>query len=310
MLEEINHKINYIKSEVAKKQVLEDKLNDLNKELYKSESELNDLENKLKKEYEDVEKLKKLSLSNILSTIMRNKEERMEKEEKEYLMAKIKYDNCNSKVKLIKSNINNLIIRINSLSDCENEYSKLLKMKLELFNIYGDEENKNKLMNMDKEIDTYLKEIKEIEESISAGNSLLKEIGDAVKLLESAKTWSTIDLLGGDLFSSLAKHQRVNDAQKHFSRISYLLENFNKELKDVNINSLRFSSANVTLDIFFDNIFTDISVNNQINKSYQNIRDLQREVNRILDNIKENKNQLNEIVTEKRKEYDDFINNI
>ncbi|MDU2198084.1 MAG: hypothetical protein E7E21_06685, partial [Peptostreptococcaceae bacterium] len=272
--------------------------------------ELKELEYKLNKEFDDVEKLKKLSLSNIISTIMKNKDEKMEKEEKEYLMAKLEYDQCESKIKSLKVNINTTTSRLEDLSECENEYSNLLNRKIALFNIYGDEYNKNELINMEAEIDSYLKEIKELDESISVGNSLVSEIENTKKLLESAKAWGTLDLFGGDFISSLAKHQKVDEAQRHFSRTSNLLDRFNKELRDININGLRFSTTSKTFDIFFDNIFTDIAVNNQINKSYNDICSLQRNVETVLKNIKENKRQLLNIVNIKRKEYEEFINNL
>lgn len=310
MLEDINKNINDIKEAIAQKQVLENKLNDLNKELCKGKEELKELEYKLNKEFDDVEKLKKLSLSNIISTIMKNKDEKMEKEEKEYLMAKLEYDQCESKIKSLKVNINTTTSRLEDLSECENEYSNLLNRKIALFNIYGDEYNKNELINMEAEIDRYLKEIKELDELISVGNSLVSEIENTKKLLESAKAWGTLDLFGGDFISSLAKHQKVDEAQRHFSRISNLLDRFNKELRDININGLRFSTTSKTFDIFFDNIFTDIAVNNQINKSYNDICSLQRNVENVLKNIKENKRKLLNIVNIKRKEYEEFINNL
>ena len=51
-------------------------------------------------------------------------------------------------------------------------------------------------------------------------------------------------------------------------------------------------------------------MNNQINKSYNDICSLQRNVETVLKNIKENKRQLLNIVNIKRKEYEEFINNL
>ena len=92
MLKDINIKINQIKEQVAEKKVLEEKLDNLGKEIPMYECELRDLEEMLNKELRDVEKLKKVSLSSIICIIMRNKEKEIEKEEKEYLIAKLKYD--------------------------------------------------------------------------------------------------------------------------------------------------------------------------------------------------------------------------
>lgn len=310
MLEDINKEINQVKNEVAQKNVLENRLKELDEELHKSEIELKNLETQLEKELDDVEKLKKLSFASIVSSLMRNKEEKLEKEEKEYLMAKIKYDNYNSKVKSLREQISYINFRVDELADCEDKYSRLLQRKIVLINIYGDEETKNKLVNMEREIDSYLEEVKEIEESIVAGNRLLNEVNNAKKLLESAKTWGTIDLLGGDFLSSLAKHEKVNDAQKCFRRISNLLNDFNRELKDVNITSLNFSTTIKSVDIFFDNIFTDITVNRQINNSYEDICNLQTKVSRILNSLKESKNEINKTINIKKNEYDEFTKNI
>lgn len=310
MLEQINIQINNAKNEVAKKYVLEKKLNDLKKELHKSEEELNKLENNLRKEKRDIDNLKKLSLSNLMSTVMGNKAEKMEKEEKEYIMAKIQYDSCQSKINSIKSNINDTTKILNSLEKYEAEYANLLKKKIELINIYGDENTKNKIIDLEEKIDSYLKEIKEINESISVGNSLIGEIAQAKKLLNSAKTWSTFDIFGGDLLTSMAKHNKIDEAQIHFSRISNLTDSFNKELSDINLSEVGFSATTKAFDIFFDNIFTDLSVDKHINQSYDKVCKLERSVENILRKLKSDKEKLNSEVTVTRNEYDEFIKNI
>ncbi|MGL5692690.1 MAG: hypothetical protein ACRCXA_01340 [Peptostreptococcaceae bacterium] len=310
MLEEINIKLNNAKSEVAKKYVLENKLEDLKKELHKGEMQLRDLEESLRKEKRDVDNLKKVSLSNIMSTVMGNKAEKMEKEEREYVLAKIQYDNCFSKVRMLKSDINNVISRISKLRQYENEYASLLKEKIKLINILGDNITKAKIIEIEANIDSYLKEIKEIDESISVGSSLIYEIGQAKKLLSSAKNWSTFDLFGGDLLSSMAKHNKIDEAQNHFYKIANLLNSFNKELSDVNIVGITFSSTTKTFDIFFDNIFSDLAVDKHINQSYENLCSLERDVNRILGNLKINRVKLNSSVEYEKNKYDEFIKNI
>ena len=62
------------------------------------------------------------------------------------------------------------------------------------------------------ELDNYLKEIKDIEESIGTGKALYQEIGYTKEILQSAKNWGTLDLLGGDFISLVVKHQKVDDA--------------------------------------------------------------------------------------------------
>lgn len=310
MLRDINVKINQIKEQVAEKKVLEKNLVDLDENLKIYECELRGLEETLNKELNDVEKLNKLSLSSIMSTLMRNKEEKLEKEEKEYLMAKLKYDDCLSRLSSLKNSKIRIESRLTSLENCEKRYTELLDTKLSLINIYGNETQKNILLNMENELDNYLKEMKEIEESIYVGKVLYQEIGYTKEILQSAKNWGTIDLLGGDFISSMAKHEKIDEAQKQFTRVSNLLVNFNKELEDINMYSLNFSTSIKTFDIFFDNIFTDISVNSQINKSYDDICKLEKNVNSILINLKNDKGKLDQIIGNKKIEYAEFIESL
>ena len=149
MIEDINKKINVVKNQMAEKKVLEEKLKDLNQNIVMNEYELRDLEENLKKELHDVENLKKLSLSSFIYTIMGNKAEKMEKEEKEYLRAKLKYDDCNCRLKSLKENKLNLVNKLNDLDDCEKRYSELLDTKVALVNIYGSEEEKNKILKIE-----------------------------------------------------------------------------------------------------------------------------------------------------------------
>lgn len=310
MLKEVNEQISNIKNELAQKSVLEAKLKDLRSQLFIKEEELTRIEHELEKESKDVEKLNRVSLSNIISIIMRNKDEKLQKEQQEYLIAKIKHDDYKARFNLLKEDINKLEQRLGKLSKCEEEYELLLQRKIALIDIHGDEETRSKIISIDEEIDICLKESKELEESIWAGRDLINEIKSCKKILGSAKTWGTIDLLGGDLISSMAKHQKVDEARKHFARISNLLNTFNKELKDVNVNKLNFCTENKTLDIFFDNIFTDISVNNKINESYQDICNLERNVDKVIKELRNEKENIDKDIINKKREFDKLIDNI
>ena len=76
------------------------------------------------------------------------------------------------------------------------------------------------------------------------------------------------------------------------------------------MSSLNFSTSMKTFDIFFDNIFTDISVNSQISKSYDDICKLEKNVNAILINLKNDKEKLDQVIENKKIEYDEFVNNV
>lgn len=307
MLNEINEKINKIKEELVLKKVLEEKREKLRVQLKTEERTLEELRLTLEKEHKDVERLEKLSLSNLIATVMKNKYEKLEKEQHEYLMAKIKYDQQSSKVELLKESVFSVKDRLKNLKDYEREYRELLDKKLEIIKTKGDTYVSSKLVELELDIDKALKAQKEIEEAESVGSSLLGAINSAQDSLESAKSWGVWDIVGGDMFSSIAKHNRLNDAEDSFMYISNLLQRFNKELGDVNLASLSFSSTTIAFDIFFDNIFTDFAVQDKINNALSDTSYLNQRVSEVVHKLSQDKENLKLVISNKRKEYEDFI---
>lgn len=310
MINEINQELNKLREDIALKNVLENKLKTLEVQLSKSEKDLRELKKALEKEHRDLEKLEKISFTNIIATIMKNKDEKIEKEQQEYLMVKIKYDESSSKVELLKENIQSIKDRLLLLRYCENEYKSLISKKLDYIKSYGEEDKKNKIFELEEEINKALREKKEIEEAQSAGKELLRAVNAAKNSLESAKNWGIFDIAGGEMISSIAKHNKINEAESQFRRVSSLISRFNKELGDVRLEGLTFSSTTITFDIFFDNIFTDFSVQNKINNSLDKVRNLIGKVESILSALEGKKEILNTKISIKRKEYDSLIENI
>lgn len=310
MLKEINEKINKLKEELALKNVLEGKMENLEIQLKTEKRILEELKISLKKEYKDVKRLERVSLSNLIAILMQNKGEKLEKEQHEYLMTKIKYDDQSSKVALLKENIVNVQNRLWDLGKCEKEYRELLNKKLEIIKAKGNHNEIDKLSQLEMEIDKDLRAQKEIEEAENVGRELLEVIEAAEDSLSSAKNWGIMDIAGGDLLSSMVKHSKIDDAENHFRRISNLLMTFNKELGDVKVASITFSSTTMAFDLFFDNIFTDFSVQNKINHSLNDARDLRRNVEEILNNLVQEKEDLRATILKKRKEYDNFIESL
>lgn len=310
MLNEINERIHRLKEDLALKSVLEEKQGKLWKQLSLEEKILEEVRITLNKEHRDVEKLEKLSFSNLIATVMNNKYEKLEKEQHEYLMAKIKYDQQNSKVELIKESIFSVQDRLKNLKECEKEHKDLIEKKLKIVKFSGDSSISIKLADLEEGLDKDLKVYKEIEEAETIGKTLVEAIEAAVDSLESAKILGVWDITGGGFFTSMAKLDKIDEAEAYFINISNLIQRFNKELGDVNISSLSFSSADVAFEVLFDNIFTDLSVQSQINDSLSNITYLSEKINEIMYNLEHEKESLSSSIATKRKEYEEFIENL
>lgn len=117
------------------------------------------------------------------------------------------------------------------------------------------------------EDDDQLREIKEAQDACEAA---LTSLGEAQRAVNSAQSWGTYDTwFGGGLFSSLVKHNRIDDAEGYMRAVDAALDRLRHELADVRmegaaLGGVGVSDLNRTLDVWFDNFFSDFAVQSRI----------------------------------------------
>ena len=295
MLKDLNEKIKECRENIALKEILEKRNLSLENELNSKEKELGELEKRLNKELKDVQKLKSLSFSNLISNILRNKDEKLEKEEREYLEAKLKYDNFKFKVEKLRYDVEENNYRLGHLINIEGKYKDIIREKRELvkkFNLNIRDE----IIEIEKEINDLLSNKTEISEALREANNCLMISEETLKSLRSAKNWGIYDIVGGGMISSAIKHNRIDDAKTYMERLSYSVDRLNKELGDVDTSifneGLNISGFSYTFDIFFDNIFSDFSVQGEINDSLYKIEDFRNKVLNLIRKLEEKENSV------------------
>ncbi|WP_415349147.1 hypothetical protein [Clostridium perfringens] len=295
MLKDLNEKIKECRENIALKEILEKRNLSLENELNSKEKELGELEKRLNKELKDVQKLKSLSFSNLISNILRNKDEKLEKEESEYLEAKLKYDNFKFKVEKLRYDVEENNNRLGQLINIEGKYKDLISEKRELvkkFNLNIRDE----IIEIENEIKDLLSNKTEISEALREANNCLMISEETLKSLRGAKNWGIYDIVGGGMISSAIKHNRIDDAKTYMERLSYSVDRLNKELGDVDTSifneGLNISGFSYTFDIFFDNIFSDFSVQGEINDSLYKIEDFRNKVLNLIRKLEEKENSV------------------
>ena len=114
-------------------------------------------------------------------------------------------------------------------------------------------------------------QLREIREAQEACEAALTSLGEAQRAVDSAQSWGTYDTwFGGGLFSSLVKHNRIDDAEGFMRAIDAALDRLRRELADVRIEGAALggvgvSDLNRTLDVWFDNFFSDMAVQSRLN---------------------------------------------
>lgn len=307
MLNEINIKLKKLKNDVSLKSTLNCDIEMLDNNLNKEEKELRYLERQLNKEKKQMDDLNKLSISNIFTSIFKNKKSKKENQEKEYLDAKVKYEKQLLIVNSLREKIKIKRNELDKIENCEEEYDKLMDEKINVLKLQGDYFTKEKIRLLDEKLNEYLKINEDIRKTHKIGKNLLEEVKLAKHYLEWSKKWGKVDMVAKDSMSSIAKQNKIRKVKLKFENIEKLINQFNKELEDIKINNLEFSNITFAMDIFFDNIFTDISVQRQINDSIEDIERLEDKVQNILYKLQIKNEEVIKKINNVKNDYISFV---
>ena len=131
-------------------------------------------------------------------------------------------------------------------------------------------------------------ELREINEAIHAGERALDSLNEAKKQLNSARNWGIYDMLGGGMISSFIKHSKIDNANEWMSLANRDLRNFARELRDVDDEDLQIDTGSLVsmLDIFCDNFFSDLMVQDKINNARARIDNLSDRVYEAVEALK------------------------
>ena len=307
MLNEINIKLKKLKNDVSLKSTLNCDIEMLDNNLNKEEKELRYLERQLNKEKKQMDDLNKLSISNIFTSIFKNKKSEKENQEKEYLDAKVKYEKQLLIVNSLREKIKIKRNELDKIENCEEEYDKLMDEKINVLKLQGDYFTKEKIRLLDEKLNEYLKINEDIRKTHKIGKNLLEEVKLAKHDLECSKKWGKVDMVAKDSMSSIAKQNKIRKGKLKFENIEKLINQFNKELEGIKINNLEFSNITFAMDIFFDNIFTDISVQRQINDSIEDIERLEDKVQNILYKLQIKNEEVIKKINNVKNDYISFV---
>ena len=293
MYKEINKELEVLQERKLRFNNIDTMLQSLYKQLSEQERKQIDLKLKLKSENLDVEKLSKMSISTIFYTILGSKEKQIEKERQEVLAAQLKLDDINRQIADTKEHISKLKAERKEYAHSEQEYNELFKNKYEML-ISSNGQNASKIIELEKQIEAYKANLKEIEEAITTGNRVLHSLNKVDKSLASANSWGWWDMLGGGgLITDLIKHGHIDDAKDTASEVQILLNHFRTELTDVKVSSsitIKVDGFAKFADFFFDGLISDWVVQSRIQDSQKSVSNVKSEVNNVLSKLSIMKN--------------------
>ncbi|MGI8314488.1 hypothetical protein [Halobacillus mangrovi] len=283
-------------TEVRKRTLYHDRLKRESAQLTKELENLKEQEQKflhtLDQEKEDLEKLERISFTNLFATLSGNKVERVEEEEREVVEARIKWREAYHSVQEMEQELRSLRDQLNRLGNPGEEYERLLQQKKTFLVEQGDTDGQ-RLLELSENRSEVLAEIEEVDEALSAGKRAVIALGEASSSLDSAENWGALDMLGGGMLTTAVKHSRVDDANSAVHSAQRYLRKFAREINDLgNHYDLRIEiSGGMTIaDYFLDGLIVDWFVQNRIQTSQEEVRKMRSKTRSVimdLDSLRE-----------------------
>ena len=273
--------------QVAEKKVVDAKYQELQAQRKTVAQRVRQLEKVKQSEQADVDRLERGSLATFFYQMVGRMDEKLDKEQQEAYAARVRYDAAARELASIDADLARLEARLKGLSGCEQRYQDALMERFREIKETNSPAAQELMESESRVVELKLRR-REIREAVQAGNTALKQAGAVLESLDSARGWSTMDLVGGGIWSDLAKYDHLDEAQEQVEQLQVDLRRFKTELADVEINAeiqvtiegfLRFA------DFFFDNLFTDWEVRDRIDQSIDQVRDTKRQIQRVLDKL-------------------------
>lgn len=126
---------------------------------------------------------------------------------------------------------------------------------------------------------------KELQEAKDAANKIIEKIDSAIDYLDTAEFWGMWDIFGGDFLSSWSKRNKIEEANECIKDIVDSVKVLNKELKDVDMvlpEEISNTMSDRTFDIWLDNIFTDLRVQEEIKDAMKELREFKNGIEDLL----------------------------
>ena len=294
-LSQINLELKQLNETLARRARLEAQLADLEKQREERQARVEETARIFREEQEDVEQLEKGGLRALFLKLTGDREERLTKERREALTAKLQYDQARRDLEDLDRRVRRLLEEQDGLKADQARRDVLLEEKGALLKAGGGVDG-TRLTQLDQQLDQLGYRLQEVEEALSAGQQARQALSEVLNSLDSAADWGTWDMLGGGLFTTMAKHDRIDEAQEGIGYAQRCLSRFRTELADVQemeIPQVEMGQFATFADYFFDGLFADWMVQSRIREAQDGVSRVHMRVLNALNSLQRTRDDLN-----------------
>lgn len=260
------------------------------KELYSNKTVLDKktarLKSALDKENKDLEKLEGYSFSKVIFTISCNLVEKKDKEKREAIEAKLKYDQAVVDAKHNQSLIEQYEAKVADLAGSEQEYQELLKEKRKLILMTCTAES-DELFKLIDDINVHKSNLIELTEALEAGSIAQLYAEKCLAYLISAGDWG---YYRSGLIAADIKHEYIDMANAEMRKVHTALVNFKAELTDIEFEiattEVEIGDFAKFADFFIGGFIADLFVMNKIDNSTEAVEEQVKSVKSIMQKLR------------------------
>lgn len=224
----------------------------------------------------DVARLEGLSLTRIVASLRGARDDALAREQAEADAARYRVAEAGARLDTLRREYEAAQVRLDQLATAPRSYAGLLDDKERHLRGSADPRGR-RLLELADERGRLTGELREVGEAQRAAAAAQHALATLDGKLGSADGWSTYDtFLGGGALGSAVKHSALDEAAQAAAYADRCIAVLRTELADVGGVTLTAPQLTVTgttkfVDIWFDNLFTDLAVRDRIKRAQQNV---------------------------------------
>ena len=288
-LNEINRELKELNEALARQGRMEAQWKDLQDQRAERDRRVMETGRVFRKEQDDVDRLEKGGLRALLLSLTGDREARLSQERREELAARLQYDQARRDAEDLEERIRDLLQEREELRAVRTRLEALLGEKAERLKELGGTGG-TRLAELDRALDALAAQRREVGEALHAGRQAEQALSGVLDSLDSAESWGTWDMLGGGLFTTMAKHGHIDDARAGIDHAQRALSRFRTELADVRdmeLPQVQIGEFATFADYFFDGFFMDWMVQSKIQDAQEGVSEVHVRVLNALRNLEQ-----------------------
>ncbi len=236
----------------------------------------------------DVDRLERFSWASFYYNLLSRRDEQLTKEKLEAEAALSRYELMKEQTEHLQQHVDELSQKLASFAEVDTAYDALIQQKTGVLLAQSGLVHEQYKAHVDAVVKAD-KQLQEMEEAFKAGREAHRQVIELKKLIRNAQTLGAWDMASGSALVSVAKYQRLDSVREQSKWVGLSLKQFRSELADVHqsldINWQFDNTLNRFIDIFFDNIFTDWSVQKRIGQVQDDANMLDVQVVSVLSSV-------------------------